>query len=77
MKMGEGDLRCSAPPPEPLTQVHPHHAEAVAEPVADAREKKRYKNRVLPRIVPVPCVANVEARWALDANAPRPDVDVR
>ena len=47
MKMGEGDLRCGAPPPEPLTQVHHHHAEAVdeavavAEPVADTREKKR------------------------------------
>ena len=38
--MGEGDLRCGAPPLEPLTQVD-HHAEAVAEPVADAREKKK------------------------------------
>ena len=47
MKMGEDALRCGAPPPEPLTQVHHHHAEAVAvvepvaEPVADAREKKK------------------------------------
>ena len=46
--MGEDDLRCGAPPPEPLTQVHHHHAEAVAvvepvavaKPVDDAREKK-------------------------------------
>ena len=47
--MGEGDLRCGAPPPERPAQVHHHHAEAVAvvepvavaEPVADAREKKK------------------------------------
>ena len=44
-KMGEDDLRCGAPPLEPLTQVHRHHpvAVAVAEPVADAREKKDIK----------------------------------
>ena len=76
--MGEDDPLSGAPPPERPAQVHRHHAEAVAvaEPVDEAREKKRYKNSVLPLIVPVPCVANVEARWALDAsaNTPRPDV---
>ena len=82
-KMGEGDPLCAAPPLEHLTQVHRHQAEAVAEHVAvvaavdvvDASEK-RYKNSVLPPTVLVPCVANVEALWPLDANAnaPRPDV---
>ena len=62
--MGEDDPLSGAPPPERPAQVHRHHAEAVAvaEPVDEAREKKRYKNSVLPLIVPVPCVANVEAR---------------
>ena len=46
-KMGEGDLRCAAHPPEPPVQVHPdHHVEdgaaAVAEDAdgADAREQR-------------------------------------
>ena len=46
-KMGEGDRRCAAHPPEPPVQVHPdHHAEdgavAVAEHAdgADAREQR-------------------------------------
>ena len=85
MKMGEDDLLCGAPPPERPAQVRHHHAEAVAVAVdgVDAREK-RYKNSVLPPTVLVSCVAdakalcvaNVEARWPLDAsaNAPRPDV---
>ena len=73
---------CGAPPPERPAQVHHHHhaedvAVAVAEPVADVREQKRYKNRVLPLIVPVPCVVDAKARWDANANAPRPDVDVR
>ena len=76
-KMGEDDPLSGAPPPERLAQVHRHHAEAVAvaEHVdgVDAREK-RYKNSVFPPTVPVPCVANVEERWALDASAN--DVDV-
>ena len=62
------------PRPRP---VHHHHAEAVAvaEHVdgVDAREK-RYKNSVFPPTIPVPCVANVEAQWPLNANAN--DVDV-
>ena len=45
MKMEEGDPRCGARPPEPLTQVRHLHAEdgavAVAEPAdgVDARKK--------------------------------------
>ena len=84
-KMGEGDRRCAAHPPEPPVQVHPdHHAEdeAVAEHVdgvepadgAHAREQKRYKNRDLPSIVPK-CVAVVDTRWLGNANAPGLDVD--
>ena len=78
-------LRCVAPPPE--RQVHLPHAEAaaVAEPVAvavhEVCEQKRYKNRNLSLIVPVPCVADVKARWDAhanaNANAPRPDVDAQ
>ena len=81
----EADLRYAARRRELPAQVHPlHHpaeavAVAVAEPVdgVDAREKKRYKTRILPSTVPKPCVADVEAVWPLDANAnaPRPDVD--
>ena len=86
-KMGEGDLRCVARPPEPPAQVHQdHHAEdgAVAEHAdgaehadeVDAREqKKRYKNSVLPPTVLVPCVAVVETRWPLGANANAPRLD--
>ena len=73
--------RCAAPPPERPVQVHHHHhaedgaeAAAVAEPVVDAREQKIYKNRVLPLIVLVSCVADAKARWDANANAPRPDV---
>ena len=38
-------------------------------------KKKRYKNRVLPLIVPIPCVAVVKTLWLLNANvnAPQPD----
>ena len=90
MRMGEDDPLCAAPLLEPQTQVHRHHAEVVAEHVAEhvavvepvdevvvlRKQKKRYKNSVLPPIVLVPCVVDVEAQWALDANAnaPRPDV---
>ena len=82
-KMGEGDPPCAARPPEPPAQVHhDHHAEDGAAVVAehadgvDAREQKRYKNSVLPLIVLVPCAANVDTRWPLDANADaRLDVD--
>ena len=52
-------------------------AVAVAErvDVVDAREKKkRYKNSFLHPTVPVTCVADVEALWPLNANAPRLDV---
>ena len=82
--MGEGDLRCVARPPERPAQVHQdHHAEDGAVAVAehadgvDAREQKRYENSVLPLTVLVPCVAVVETRWPLgaNANAPRLDVD--
>ena len=79
-KMGEGDRRYAARPPEPPVQVHPdHHAEdgavAVAEH-ADGAEPvdeeavlpKRYKNRGFPSIVP-------KMQWALDANAGRHDDD--
>ena len=74
MKMEEGDPRCGARPPEPLTQVHhDHHAEdgavAVAEHADGADARKRYKNSVFPPTVPVPCVADA------NANVPRPDVD--
>ena len=75
-KMGEGDLRCAARPPERPVQVHPdHHAEDGAAAVAehadgvDAREQKRYKNSGLPFTVQYPCVANVKTRWPLDGNA--------
>ena len=46
-KMGEGDLRYAARPPERPVQVHRHHVEdgamAVAEPVdgVEAREQKK------------------------------------
>ena len=84
-KMGEGDRRCAARPPECPAQVHPdHHVEdgAVAENAvvaehadgAYAREQKGYKNRDLPSTVPK-CVAVADMRWLLDANAPRPDAD--
>ena len=81
--------RCAARPPEPPAQVHPdHHAEdgavAVAEPVvvvepvdevAVLREqKKSIKNSGLPSIVPK-CVANVDMRWLLGANANAPRLD--
>ena len=87
-KMGEGDRRYAAHPPEPPAQVHPdHHAEDGAVAVAEhadgvehvdgayAREQKGYKNSGFPLIVLVPCVAVVETRWPLGANtnAPRPD----
>ena len=82
-KMGEGDLLCAARPPERPVQVHRHHAEDGAAAVAehadgvDAREqKKRYKNSVLPPTVLVPCVAVVETRWPLGANANAPRLDV-
>ena len=82
-KMGEGDLLCAARPPERPVQVHRHHAEDGAAAVAehadgvDAREQKRYKNSVLPSTVLLPCVAVVETRWPLgaNANARRLDVD--
>ena len=87
-KMGEGDRRYAAHPPERPAQVHPdHHAEdeAVAEHVdgvepadgAYAREQKGYKNSYLPSTVQYPCVANVKTRCPLDgnANAGRLDVD--
>ena len=72
--MEEAVLPCAAPLREPPVQVHHrHHAEdvAVAEPVdgVDAREK-RYKNRVLPSTVPVPCVVNVEAQCVANVEAP-------
>ena len=77
-KMGEGDRRCAARPPERPAQVHPdHHAEdgavAVAEHAdgADAREQKGYKNRDLPSIVLVPCVANVEALSVANVEVPK------
>ena len=82
---GEGDLLCAALPPERPAQVrhphlHHHHAEdvAVAERVdgIDAREKKRYKNSVLPPIVLVLCVVDVKALWPLNANANAPRLDV-
>ena len=86
-KMGEGDRRCAARPPERPAQVHPdHHAEdgAVAEHVdgvepvdgAYAREQKGYKNRDLPSTIQYPCVANVNTRWLLGANANVPRHDV-
>ena len=83
-KMGEGDLRCAARPPDPPAQVHPdHHAEdgavVVAEHAdgADAREQKGYKNSGFPLIVQYSCVVNVKTRCPLDANADagRHDVD--
>ena len=85
-KMGEGDRRCAARPPDRPTQVHPdHHAEdgAVAEHVdgvehadgAYAREQKGYKNSVLPPTVPK-CVAVVDTRWPLDGNANAPRLDI-
>ena len=81
-KMGEGDLRCVARPPEPPVQVHPdHHVEdgavAVAEHVDGVDDEKDIKNSCLPPTVPVACVAVVDTRWLLggNANAPRLDVD--
>ena len=81
--MGEGDLPCAARPPEPPAQVHHgHHAEdgAVAEHAdgVDAREKDIKTAASLPPSQ-IPCVADVETRWPLganaNANAPRLDVD--
>ena len=82
-KMGEVDLRYAARPPERPAQVHqdPHvedGAVAVAEHadgVEPVDEDVVYKNRVLPPIDPVPCVANVDTRWPLDANANAPRLD--
>ena len=60
-KMGEGDRRCAARPPERPVQVHPdHHAEDGAAAVAehadgvDACEQKGYKNSSLPSTVQLP-----------------------
>ena len=82
-KMGEGDPPYAARPPERPVQVHPdHHAEdgavAVAEHVdgVDAHEQKRYKNSGLPPTVLVSCVAVVDTRWLLDANANAGRLDV-
>ena len=79
--MGEGDLPCAARPPEPPAQVHHgHQAEdgAVAEHAdgVDAREKDIKTAASLPQSQ-IPCVADVETRWPLgaNANAPRLDVD--
>ena len=80
-KMGEGDRRCVARPPERPVQVHPdHHAEdgAVAEHAvvvehADGVDsEKDIKNRGLPPTVPK-CVVVADTRWLLGANAPRLD----
>ena len=83
--MGEGDLPCAARPPEPRAQVHHgHHAEDAAVAVAehadgvDAREhKKDIKTAASLPPSQIPCVADVETRWPLganaNANAPRPD----
>ena len=82
--MGEGDLPCAARPPERPAQVHHgHHAEdaAVAEHAdgVDAREQKK-DIKTAASLLPsqIPCVANVETRWPLgaNANAPRPDVNL-
>ena len=85
-KMGEVDLRYAARPPERPAQVHqdPHVEDgAVAVAVAEhadgvepVDEDVVYKKSVLPPIVPVPCVANVDTRWLLDANANAPRLDV-
>ena len=90
-KMGEGDRRCAARPPERPVQVHPdHHAEdgAVAgaehadgaEPVDEVvvlrKQKKGYKNSGFPSIVQYPCAANVKTRCPLDENANAPRLDV-
>ena len=81
-KIGEGDLLCAARPPERPAQVHhDHHAEdgaaAVAEHVdgVDVREKDIKTAASLPPSQ-IPCVADVETRWPLgaNANAPRPIV---
>ena len=76
-KMGEGDLRYAARPPERPVQVHRHHAEdgavAVAEPVDGVEpvdEVVVYKNRDLSSTVPVLCVAVVNTRWDANANGP-------
>ena len=56
-KMGEGDLRCAARPPEPPAQVHQdHHAEdgavavdehvAVVEPVDEVAVLREQKKKV-------------------------------
>ena len=79
-KMGEGDLRYVARPLEPPAQVHlGHHAEdgavAVAEHADGVDGEKDIKNSVLPPTVLVPCVANVDTRWPLDANANAPRLD--
>ena len=74
--------RCAARPPEPPAQVHPdHHAEdgavAVAEHADGAEpvdEVVVYKNRALSSPVPK-CVANVDTRWLLGANANAPRLD--
>ena len=72
--------RCAARPPARPAQVHPdHHAEdgAVAEHADGAEpvdEVVVYKNRDLPFTVPK-CVANVDTRWLLGANANAPRLD--
>ena len=76
-KMGEGDRRCAAHPPERPVQVHPdHHAEdgavAAAEHADGVDSEKDIKNRGLPPTVPK-CVAVADTRWLLGANAPRLD----
>ena len=68
MKMEEGDPRCGARPPEPLTQVHhDHHAEdgavVVAEHADGAEARKKDIKTVASLPQPqIPCVADVKAR---------------
>ena len=50
-------------------------AVAVDEVPGLRKQKKRYKNSVLPPTVLVPCVAVVKARWPLDANVNAPRLD--
>ena len=73
-------LRYAAHPPARL--AHDPHAGAVAVAVAVAvdevtglrEQKKGYKNSGFPFTVPK-CVANVNTRWPLDANANAPRLD--
>ena len=66
--------RTSSPSPPPSPPPPPRRGRGRGRGRGRRSCKKRYKNSFLPPTVLVPCVADVEALWLLNANAPRSDV---